>query len=87
MGRCETHFEMMKGVQIENWVSISEEFTISPSSENVFVKGHLGTTDEIEGLNARFERDGFQRDGCDDKLKRVGPDSLSKYNELLIFQS
>jgi len=76
---------MMKSVQLENWVSIREEFTISCSSEDVFVEGDLSAADEIEGLHARFERDEFQRDGRNDKLKRVGPDGLSKYNEFLMF--
>jgi hypothetical protein len=75
----------MKSIQIENWISIREEFTISRSSEDVFVEGDLSAADEIEGLHARFERDEFQRDGRDDKLKRVGSDGFSKYNELLMF--
>jgi hypothetical protein len=77
---------MMESVQIENWVSIREEFAISRSSEDVFVEGDLSAADEIEGLHARLERDEFQRDGRNDKLKRVGPDGLSKYNEFLMFQ-
>ena len=83
MGGCETNFEMMKSVQIERWLAIREVFTISRSSESMFVEGDLGASDKIEGLRPRFERDEFQRNGRDDKLKRIGPDSLSKYNELL----
>jgi hypothetical protein len=43
----------------------------------------LGAADKIEGLDARLERDEFQRNGGDNKLKRVRPDGFSKYSELL----
>jgi hypothetical protein len=81
---CGNHWQPCHCVLLSDMlISIREEFTVSRSSEDVFVEGDLSAADE--GLHARFERDEFQRDGRDDKLKRVGSDGFSKYNELLMF--